>query len=93
TEQFEVQINEEIANAKSDLQLSKEQIETAKEALDFTTIALQQSIERQKIGTALPFEVFQAQQFFLQAQLDYLQAVSDYNKAQYALYVAAGNNL
>ena len=92
-EQFKVQINEEIANAKSDLQLGKEQIETAKEGLNFTTEALNQSIERQKIGTAKPFEVFQAQQFFLQAQLDYLEAVSAYNKAQYALKVAKGENL
>lgn len=92
-EQFKVQINEEIANAKSDLQLGKEQIETAKEALDFTTEALEQSIERQKLGTAKPFEVFQAQQFFLQAQLDYLKAVSTYNKAQYALKVAKGGDL
>jgi len=92
-EQFKVQITEEIANATSDLQLGKEQIEIAKEALDFTTEALNQSIERQKIGTAKPFEVFQAQQFFLQAQLDYLKAVSSYNKAQYALKVAKGENL
>ncbi len=92
-EQFKVQINEEIANARSDLQLGKEQIEIAKEALDFTTEALNQSIERQKLGTAKPFEVFQAQQFFLQAQLDYLKAVSAYNKAQYGLKVAKGENL
>ncbi|NCP84465.1 MAG: TolC family protein, partial [Bacteroidetes bacterium] len=92
-EQFKVQINEEIANATSDLQLGKEQIEIAKEGLDFTTEALNQSIERQKLGTAIPFEVFQAQQFFLQAQLDYLKAISAYNKAQYALKVAKGENL
>ncbi len=92
-EQFKVQINEEISIATSDLQLGKEQIEIAKEALDFTTEALNQSIERQKLGTAKPFEVFQAQQFFLQAQLDYLKAVSNYNKAQYALKVAKGEDL
>lgn len=92
-EQFKVQINEEIVNATSDLQLGKEQIEITKEALDFTTEALNQSIERQKLGTAKPFEVFQAQQFFLQAQLDYLKAVSNYNKAQYALKVAKGEDL
>ena len=93
TKQFKAQISEEIANAKSDLKIAKDQIEIAKEALDFTTKALSQSIERQKIGTAKPFEVFQAQQFFLQAQLDYLEAVSDFNKAQYALKVAKGENL
>jgi len=92
-EQFKVQINEEIANATSDLQLGKEQIETATEALDFTSEALRQSIARQELGTARPFEVFQAQQFFLQARLDYLKAVSAYNKAQYALKVAKGESL
>jgi len=92
-EQFKVRINEEIANATSDLQLGKEQIETATEALDLTTEALYQSIERQKLGTAKPFEVFQAQQFFLQAQLDYLKAISTYNKAQYGLKVAKGEDL
>jgi len=93
SEQLRVQVNQEIAGAKSDLQIRTEQIKTTKEALDLTSKALYQSIERQKIGTAKPFEVFQAQQFFLQAQLDYLQAVSQYNKAQYALKVAKGENL
>tara|TARA_Y100000385_G_scaffold286046_1_gene347218 strand:- start:303 stop:1661 length:1359 start_codon:yes stop_codon:yes gene_type:complete len=91
--QFKAQINNEIASATSDLQLGKEQIEIAKEALRFTKEALNQSIKRQKSGTAKPFEVFQPQQFFLQAQLDYLIAVSAYNKAQYALKVAMGGNL
>jgi outer membrane protein TolC len=92
-DQIKVQVNEEIANANSDVQLGKEQIETAKEGLDFTTEALNQSIERQKLGTAIPFEVFQAQQFFLQAQLDYLKSISAYNKAQYGLKVAKGEDL
>ncbi|NDP28385.1 MAG: TolC family protein [Flavobacterium sp.] len=91
--QVKIQINEEIAHATSDFKLGKEQIVTAKEALDLTTGALYQSIERQKRGTAKPFEVFQAQQFFLQAQLDYLKVVSDYNKAHYALKVAKGETL
>lgn len=92
-DQLKTQINQEIANAKSDLRLGREQIQTAKEAIDLTTEALNQSIERQKSGTAKPFEVFQAQQFFLQAQLDYLEAVGNYNKAQYALKVAKGETL
>lgn len=54
---------------------------------------MQQSIERQKLGTAKPFEVFQAQEFFLQAQLDYLMAISKYNKAQFELKVAKGEGL
>lgn len=89
-EQFKAQINEEIANAQQQLSIGKEQIEIAKEALELTSEALNQSIERQKLGTVKPFEVFQAQQFFLQAQIDYLKAISEYNKAQFALKVAKG---
>lgn len=92
-EQFKARAGEEIANAISDVQLSRAQIETAREALDMTAEALDQSIKRQNRGTAKPFEVFQAQQFFLQAQLDYLKAVGAFNKAQYALKVAKGEVL
>lgn len=92
-EQIKGQINEEIVRAKIRLQTGREQIEIAKEALDLTTEALSQSIERQKIGTAKPFEVFQVQQFYLQAQIDYLRVVGEYNKAQFELKVAMGNNL
>ncbi len=93
SEQFRVQINEEIANAQQQLIIGKEQIQIAKEGLELTTEALNQSIERQKSGTVKPFEVFQAQQFFLQAQIDYLKAISEYNKAQFALRVAKGEML
>jgi len=93
SEQFRVQINEEIANVQQQLIIGKEQIQIAKEGLELTTEALNQSIERQKLGTVKPFEVFQAQQFFLQAQIDYLKAISEYNKAQFALRVAKGEML
>jgi outer membrane protein TolC len=65
----------------------------AKEALQLSKEALEQSIERQKLGTVKPFEVFQSQQFYLQAQVDYLHTISEYNKAQYELFIALGNNL
>lgn len=93
SEQFKAQINEEIANAQQQLIIEKEQIQIAKEGLELTTEALNQSIERQKLGTVKPFEVFQAQQFFLQAKIDYLKAISEYNMAQFALRVAKGEIL
>lgn len=92
-EQFKAQINEEITNAQQQLLIGKEQIQIAKEGLELTSEALNQSIERQKLGTVKPFEVFQAQQFYLQAQIDYLKSISEYNKAQFALKVAKGETL
>lgn len=93
SEQLRAKVNEEITIANQQLLIGKEQIEIAKEAIQLATEALNQSINRQQLGTAKPFEVFQAQQFYLQAQLDYLKAVGEYNKAQYALKVAKGGNL
>jgi outer membrane protein TolC len=92
-EQFKNQYQQEISIATSQLQIAEEQMTVAKQALQSSTEALNQSIERQKIGTAKAFEVFQAQQFFLQAQVDYLTSVSEYNKAQFALKVAKGEIL
>ncbi len=92
-QQFKAVINEEIANARVKIHLGKEQIETAKEAMNFTTEALKQSIERQKLGTAKPFEVFQAQEFYLKSQIDYSEAISTFNKAQFELKVAKGELL
>ena len=62
------------------------------EALQVAAQAMLQSIERQMMGTAQPFEVFQAQEYYLQAKLDYILAVTSFNKAQYSMYIALGNN-
>jgi outer membrane protein TolC len=91
--QFKNQYQQEIATATAQVQIANEQIIIAKEAVQSASEALYQSTERQKLGTAKPFEVFQVQQYYLQAQLDYINVVSEYNKAQYSLFVASGNNL
>ena len=91
--QFENQYEQEISVATAQLQITAAQMSIGKQALQSSTEAMSQSIERQKLGTAKAFEVFQSQQFLLQAQLDYLKAVSEYNKAQFGLKVAMGDNL
>ncbi|MDE2026002.1 MAG: TolC family protein [Patescibacteria group bacterium] len=92
-EQFKNQFKEEVYIANEQLLSANEQMINAKEALQESTEALNESIQRQKLGTARPFEVFQAQEFNLQSLVDYLESVAEYNKAQYALYIAMGNNL
>jgi len=92
-EQFKNQYQEEITMANTGLQLAGEQMGIAKLALQVSKEAMGQSIERQKLQTAQPFEVFQAQQFLLQSQVDYLNAVASYNKAQFELKVAKGELL
>ncbi len=92
-EQFKNQYQQEVSTAILELQTADDQMKIAKEALLLSADALSQSVERQKLGTAKPFEVFQAQQYYIQAEIDYITAIKDYNKAQYSLYVAMGNNL
>ena len=92
-EQVRAQINEEVISAREQIRAAKEQIEVALEGNQFAEKALQQSIQRQQMGTVRPFEILQAQEIYIKSRLDYLKAVASYNKAQYAYHVATGNNL
>jgi outer membrane protein TolC len=87
------QVQREVRQARHNLEESRRQFELAEEGARFAEQALEQSTERQKLGTARPFEVFQAQETYIRAMLSYLDVVNAYNKAQYSLYVATGNNL
>ena len=92
-QQFGNVVYQQIADARAQIALSMQEMQFSKQSLSQSNKALAQSIERERIGTVLPFEVFQSEQFYVQAEDDYLKAVSDYNKAQYQLYVDMGNNL
>ncbi len=92
-QQFGNEVRQQVADAKAQIQLALQQIKYSKLSLVQAAKALAQSIEREKLGTVLPFEIFQSEQFYFQSEEDYLAAVSNYNKAQYQLFVAMGNNL
>ena len=89
-EVFKEEAKEEIRNAKSDMAIGIQQLKFSKESVRLSSKALSQSGQRQKLGIAQAFEMFQAQEFFVNAQLAYLQTVCDYNKAYFSLQVAEG---
>ncbi|MCI0653097.1 MAG: TolC family protein, partial [Methylococcaceae bacterium] len=91
--QFKNRYREETASAEAKLTAACEQMSVGKKALQQSAEALNQAIEREKLGTVKPFEVFQSQQFYLQAQVDYLEAVAGFNKARFAFRVAQGEIL
>lgn len=91
--QFKNRYRQETVSAQAQLTASDKQLSLGKQALQQSAEGLSQSIEREKLGTVKPFEVFQSQQFYLQAQIDYLRAVADYNKAQFAFRVSQGEIL
>jgi outer membrane protein TolC len=68
-------------------------LEMSSEAQQYATKALGQSVAREKLGTARPFEVFEAQKVYMQARMQYLKSIADFNKEQYRLYVSLGNVL
>jgi len=84
-------VRQEVSDAYAMLDAVKKQMRLAAEALGFANEALDQSMQRQKLGMALPLEVFQAQKQLVEAEIDNITAISEYNKAQYSLYVALGN--
>ncbi|MGR8942315.1 MAG: TolC family protein [Gammaproteobacteria bacterium] len=88
-----ISLGRETATVETQLQTAGEQVAVGKEALRQAADALEQSLARERLGTVKPFEVFQSQQFYLEAQTDYLQAVADYDKAQFAMKVAHGEML
>jgi len=91
--QTKAQVNKEVIVTRQQIAIAKEQMEIAKEGSQLAEEAVQQSIQRQLMGTVRPFEILQAQEIYIKSRLDYLKAVASYNKSQYAYYVAIGNNL
>lgn len=91
--QTQAQVNMEIISTQQEVTIANEQMKIAKEGNQLAEKALQQSIQRQQLGTVRPFEILQAQEIYITSRLDYLNAVAAYNKAQYAHYVAIGNKL
>ncbi len=87
------QVNEEVISAREQILAAKEQTEVALEGSRLGEQALEQSIARQQLGTVRPFEILQAMEIYIKSRLDHLKAASTYNKAQYKLFVAMGNDL
>ena len=86
-------IRRDIQDAYTLLALNKQNNRHAEEGVQLAKKALQQSIQRQKMGTALPLEVFVAQEKLIDAELKLIDAITEFNKAQYSLLVAMGNDL
>lgn len=92
-EEVKAIVNEEVLNARETMYIAQEQMEIALEGSEQAEKALMQGMERQRSGTIIPYEILQTQEVYIKSRLDYLNAVSTYNKAQYQLFVAVGNDL
>jgi outer membrane protein TolC len=87
------QIRREIDDEAAHVGASKTRLELAQAAVRFASEALEQGIQRQQLGTAIPLEVLRAQEQVMEAHLDLIDAITLFNQSQYALYIALGNKL
>jgi outer membrane protein TolC len=84
------QIANEVITSQARVQSLAGQIATAKQSLSDASEALRLAQERKEFGVGLVLETILAQQELSQVRNDYLNIVTDYNKAQYALLRALG---
>ncbi|HHG86200.1 MAG TPA: TolC family protein [Bacteroidetes bacterium] len=86
-EQLRFKVNRDLDLARHRIRATGAQIALAREGMSLSQEALSQSIERQKLGTARAFEVFQAQEYYARARMDLIEATKRYNQAQWTMYL------
>jgi len=84
------QIANEVITSYTRVQSLAGQIATAKQSLSDAAEALRLAQERKEFGVGVVLEMILAQQELSRVRNDYLNIVTDYNKAQYALLRAVG---
>lgn len=84
------QVAQEIAEAKAQVVIRKQQIEIMEQAIASASSSYTRNLDRIKQGQGLPIEVLQAIQALETAQRSYVKAVVDYNRAQLQLQWALG---
>jgi outer membrane protein TolC len=84
------QVAREVVEAHAQVELRRQQIETAKEGAKVAGNSYSKNLDRIQNGQGLPLEALQSLRALAQAQRDYARAVTDYNLAQFSLLRALG---
>ena len=84
------EITRQVVESHTRVQSLLDQLATAKQDLATTSETLRLTRERKQFGVGVVLEDIQAQQELTRARADYLNAIADFNKAQYALLKAIG---
>ncbi|MGY8989882.1 MAG: TolC family protein, partial [Flavobacteriales bacterium] len=70
----------EMRTLVSELNFSNEQLQYAKQSVDFTKKSYKHSLQRQKLGTANQLELFHSEKEYINAQLVYIELLSVMHK-------------
>jgi outer membrane protein TolC len=84
------QVANEVVTSRARVQSLADQIAIAKQSLSDAEEALRLGRERKEFGVGVVLETIQAEQELSRVRNDYLNIVTDYNKAQYSLLRALG---
>jgi len=90
TEKIRDEISRQVVDAFTRLQSQADQINTARRGLAAADEALRLARQRQEFAVAVVLENILAEQDLTRARTDYLLAIAEYNKSQYALSKAVG---
>jgi outer membrane protein TolC len=83
-------ITSQVVDALVEVNSTATQIHLAEQNLNTASETLQLTQQRKQFGVGIVLEDIQAQQALTQARSDYITALADYNRAQYALSRAIG---
>jgi outer membrane protein TolC len=83
-------VRTEVATAYARVHARFAQINTSERAVRSGASAFQEDLLRTRGNQGLPIEVLDSLRLLANARYDYLDAISDYNRAQFELYVALG---
>ena len=84
------EITRQVVESQTRVQSLLDQLATAKQSLATAGETLRLTRERKQFGVGVVLEDIQAQQELIRARSDYLNAVAEFNKAQYGLTKAVG---
>jgi outer membrane protein TolC len=82
----------EVVSAQAEVASRERQIDIARNSVETAIESLQLNENRIRGGNGLPIELLQSIQALDRARLNYLQAITSFNKAQFRLYVAVGTS-
>ncbi len=89
-EKLHDEITRQVVEAHARVHSLADQIEFARKALDAAENSLKLARQRQQFGVGEVLENIQSEQDLTRARIDYLGAIADYNRAQFALQRAMG---
>jgi outer membrane protein TolC len=83
-------VRTEVANAHARTHARWAQIETSERAVESGQNAFREDLTRTRNREGLPIEVLDSLRLLARSRYAYLDAIADYNRAQFELYVALG---